>query len=157
MNAKTSKSAAKRASISSLFPASADVTWERLCQIETLRYVAAPYASFAAEGSGDTLWREGETTRYHLKLFGFLSFGMHTIRMVQFDKISHTIYTEEHNKSVPVWNHRITLEAGSGGYTRYTDEIEICAGWKTIFVYWWSILFYRHRQKRWLDLLRESD
>jgi len=142
--------------VSSLFPASADVIWEKLSRIETLRYIAAPYASFILEEKADMIWREGETAHFHLKLFGFLSLGTHTIRVIKFDKSTYSIYTNEHNKSVPVWNHKIILEKDCCGHTRYTDEVEIYAGWKTDFVYWWSVLFYKHRQKKWVNLLKRT-
>ena len=54
------------------------VIWEKLSRIETLRYIAAPYASFMLEEEADMIWREGETAHLHLKLFGFLSLGTHT-------------------------------------------------------------------------------
>jgi len=76
--------------------------------------------------------------------------------MIKFDKSTCSIYTNEHNKSVPVWNHGIILEKDCDGHTRYTDVVEIYAGWKTDFVYWWSILFYRHRQRKWLNLLKKT-
>jgi len=141
--------------VSSILPAPADVIWDKLGNIETLRYIAAPYAYFTPEDKAGMIWREGETARFYLKLFGFLSFGIHTINVVQFDKNTYSIYTNEHNKSVPVWNHRIILEKTDDGRTQYTDEVEICAGWKTVCVYWWSVLFYKHRQRKWLQLLRQ--
>ena len=41
------------------------------------------------------------------------------------------------------------------GTTDYSDEVEINAGWKTIFVYWWAKSFYSHRQRKWLKLLKK--
>lgn len=110
---------------------------------------------FTPEGITEMKWREGETAHFHLKLFGFLSFGTHTIHVIEFDKSTYSVYTNEHNKSVPVWNHRINLEETCDGSTEYTDEVELYAGWKTDFVYWWSVLFYRHRQWKWVRLLSQ--
>jgi hypothetical protein len=58
----------------------------------------------------------------------------------------------ERNRHVPVWNHAITVE-DVGGATRYTDSVEVCAGAKTPFICLWANRFYRHRQKKWRELL----
>lgn len=34
-----------------------------------------------------------------------------------------------------------------GNGTKYTDIVDIDAGWKTVFVYLWAVCFYSHRQK----------
>ena len=62
--------------------------------------------------------------------------------------------TNEHNTYVPTWNHKINLKDNGNGTTEYSDEVEIGAGWKTIFVWCWANLFYRHRQKKWIKLLK---
>ena len=143
----------KTVRVSSYFPASADIIWEKLQHIETLQYIAAPYALFDPAGNGLMVWKAGETFQFHLKIFGILPMGIHTINVAQFDRATLTVYTNENNKSVPVWNHRIMLKQESAGRTYYTDEVEINAGWKTQFVYLWSKAFYKHRQRKWLRLL----
>ena len=45
----------------------------------------------------------------------------------------------------------------SGGGTfdapeRDTDEVEIQAGWKTVFIWLWARAFYTHRQRKWIKL-----
>ena len=40
---------------------------------------------------------------------------------------------------------------------KYTDIVEIDAGWKTVFVYLWAVCFYMHRQKKWIKLLRKTE
>ena len=51
------------------------------------------------------------------------------------------------------WNHEIILEELQGNRCRYTDKVDIDAGWKTIFVWMWANCFYTHRQKKWIKLL----
>ena len=144
----------KTIKISSVFPASIDTVWDKIQRLETLQYIAAPYAAFEPPGKNSLIWQEGVQTDFRLTLFGLFSPGKHTINVMQFDKSTGLIYTAEHNKTVPVWNHRIRLQPIAKNATHYTDEVEINAGWKTIFVCWWAVLFYRHRQKKWLALLR---
>ena len=139
----------------SIFPASQEVIWRKLQQLCTLQYIAAPFASFTPlKNTEDLLWREGETFHFRFKLFSLLPLGTHTIHVLSFDNSSYEIYTNETNTHVPVWNHRIYLKFIDDHITEYTDEVEIYAGWKTIFVYTWAKLFYRHRQRKWIKMLK---
>ncbi len=140
--------------IASKFPAPVDEVWDKLQRLDTLQYIAAPFATFKPINNTGMIWREKTTSRFQLKLFGFISMGTHTIQVIQFDKSSLTIYTKENNKYVPVWNHKIVLRKTNDNMSFYSDEVEIYAGWKTPIVFLWSNLFYRHRQKKWLKLLR---
>ena len=136
----------------SIFPAERTEVFARLQRLETLQFIAAPYASFTpVEESADFKWREGSVSAYRFKLFGLIPFGTHAIRIERFD--ADVIQSREGNEHVPVWNHRITLKDVGAG-TEYTDEVEIRAGWKTFFVLLWAMAFYAHRQKKWIRLLR---
>ncbi len=41
-------------------------------------------------------------------------------------------------------------------HTKYTDQVEIQAGWKTPFIWLWANAFYTHRQRKWFRLLKEG-
>ena len=145
----------KTISKTSVFPASVQVISKKLQRLRTLQHIAAPYAAFEPlDGSEDILWQSGQSFEFRFRLFGFIPFGIHRICVVDFDESA--IYTRESNTHVPVWNHRITLEPLGNNCTRYTDEVEIGAGWKTPFVCLWARMFYAHRQKRWIKLLRDE-
>ena len=147
----------KTVAVTSVFPVSPDEIWERLTRVETLQYIAAPFASFSPLAPDkEMVWREGETSQFRLRIFGFLPVGVHTIEVRRFDSASYTIDTHEGNKSVPIWNHRITISQVEKSTSRYTDEVELGAGWLTGVVYIWSKMFYRHRQRRWVKLLEKS-
>ena len=136
----------------SFFPAKRDVVFARLQRLETLQYIAAPYASFTpVDKSADFLWQVGSRSSYRFRLFGLIPYGTHTIRIERFDE--EVVQSRESNEHVPVWNHRITLrDLGAG--TEYTDEVEIKAGWKTPFIWLWAKAFYAHRQRKWIRLLK---
>lgn len=139
---------------SSVFPAARKEVYTRLQRLETLQYIAAPYATFTpVENNNDFLWREGAISSYHFRLFGFIPFGIHTIRIEKIDQ--NGIQSREHDKHVPVWNHLIILE-DVGNQTKYTDEVEIRAGWKTFFIWLWAKAFYAHRQRKWIGLLNSK-
>lgn len=136
----------------SVFPAPREEVFARLQRLETLQYIAAPYATFdPVEKNTDFSWKEGATSSYHFRLCGFIPFGLHTIRIERFDQ--NGIQSREHNRQVPVWDHLIMLE-DLGDQTKYTDKVEIRAGWKTVFIWLWAKAFYAHRQRKWIRLLQ---
>ena len=137
---------------SSFFPAPREEVFARLQRLETLQYIAAPYATFTpAEKNAGLSWKEGATSYYRFRLFGFIPFGVHSIRIERFDR--NGIQSRESNPYVPVWDHLIMLE-DQGDQTKYTDEVEIHAGWKTVFIWLWAKAFYAHRQRKWIRLLQ---
>jgi len=140
--------------ISRELPAPPLEIWERLQRLSTLQHIASPLATFLPLDESAGIWQEGAQTSYDLKLLGVISLGAHTIRVLQFDRGKLSVYTSEENKMVPVWRHRIILKDLGNGRAHYTDEVEIGAGWKTVFVCLWGQLFYRHRQKKWAKLLK---
>ena len=144
----------KTVRLTSSFPSTLDDIWEKLQRLDTLQYIASPYATFLPLCNTANKWTEGEKSRFHLKLFGFIPIGVHTINVMQFDKEALMVYTNETNKFVPMWNHRIILNPKTDSLCCYTDEVELYAGWKTPVVFLWSSLFYKHRQRKWLKLLR---
>ncbi len=136
----------------SVFPASRKTVFENLQKPETLQYIASPFATFEPVGDAASLWVEGEEASYRFRLFGMIPFGTHTIRIIRFSPDG--ISSREGNKHVPIWNHDITLVNLDDGHTQYTDRVEIHAGWKTAIVWLWACLFYAHRQRKWIRLLR---
>ena len=136
----------------SVFPAPRDEVLSRLQRLETLQYIAAPYATFTpVSEAADFKWKAGASSEYRFKLFGIIPFGVHTIRIERFDQ--NGIQSREHNRYVPVWDHLITLK-DLGDRTEYTDKVVIRAGWKTVFVWLWAKTFYAHRQRKWIRLLQ---
>ncbi len=136
---------------SSVFPASRDAVFERLQKLETLQIITKPYAVFEPAEPVDLDWTVGSTTSYRFKLFGIIPFGIHTIHIARFDV--DRVSSREGNKHVPVWNHDISLIPLDREHTRYTDRVEIRAGWRTPFVWLWANAFYAHRQRKWIALL----
>jgi hypothetical protein len=63
-----------------------------------------------------------------------------------------TVRLWEHGRFVRTWNHRIRFRASGQGQTLYSDEVAIDAGWLTLPVWLFALLFYRYRQWRWRDL-----
>ena len=139
---------------SSVFPASREAVFEKLQKPEMLQYIAKPYAAFEPVGVEEPAWKAGSTSAYRVRLFGVIPFGTHTIHILRFDPES--VSSHEGNEHVPVWNHDITMIPLDAYHTKYTDQVEIRAGWKTVFVWLWAHAFYAHRQQKWIRLLKEK-
>lgn len=139
--------------VKSTFPSDIDSVFKLLTDVKTLQYIASPYASFKIIGEDKELvWKEGQTFSFLFKMFCFIPYGTHTIKVINFNKDG--IYTNESNTNVPIWNHRIKLIDNGNGTTDYSDEVEIGAGWKTFIVWLWANCFYKHRQRKWLKLIK---
>lgn len=144
---------AMRIEISSVFHAGADRIWTMLCDVNTLRQIARPYAYFT-QTSGTTDFHEGGDYAFVMRVFGVLPLGVHSIHIDKWSRSDGVIHSQEHNRYVPVWNHTIRLNEIDSDRTHYTDTVEIEAGWKTPFVGLWARLFYRHRQRKWRRILK---
>ena len=135
----------------SIFPASRDTVLEELKKLETLQYIARPYATFEPVINTGNVWKVGVTSSYRFKLFGFIPFGTHHIHIIRMGNSG--ISSMEGNEHVRVWNHDIYLTALDDTHTKYTDKVTIRAGWKTPFIWLWASAFYAHRQRKWITLL----
>ena len=139
---------------SSVFSVSVEEVFARLQKLKTLQYIAYPYATFeAVNGEEELIWKKDNVFSFRFKIFGLIPFGIHTIKVIRFG-LEDGILTNETNTHVPVWNHEISLERVDANTTKYTDIVEIDAGWKTVFVYIWAVCFYTHRQRKWKRLLK---
>ena len=139
----------------SVFPASRNTVFQKLQQLETLQFIARPYAAFEPVNNGKHIWTVGSTSAYRFRLFGVIPFGTHTIHILRFDPDG--VSSHEGNEHVPVWNHEIRLVEKDENHTQYTDRVEIHAGWKTALIWLWARAFYAHRQKKWIRMLKRKE
>ncbi len=119
----------------SVFPADRETIFEKIRKLDTLQYIAKPYATFEPVENLTDTWETGSTSSYRFKLFGIIPFGIHTIHIICFDP--ERISSREGNAHVPVWNHDIKMEIMDNSHTKYTDRVEIEAGWKTVLIWRW--------------------
>ena len=143
--------------VSSVFNAPADVIWARLGHVETLRYIARPFAYFTPLDDDEAEWKAGAGYRFRFRVFGVLPMGIHHISVARWDRDNWHIETHESDHLAKIWNHTIRLEPQADSRTKYTDIVEIDAGRLTWLVKCWSLMFYRHRQRRWKRLLSLSN
>ena len=139
--------------VTSVFETDIENIWCKIQDIETLREICQPKASFISYDDVPSVWKEGETFCFKLFLHRFIPIGKHTISIIKIDKKSREIVSNEYNKRVTIWNHYIQMEKIAENVTRYTDSIELHAGYLTQFAAWWALKFYKHRQKKWQEII----
>jgi ligand-binding SRPBCC domain-containing protein len=136
----------------SIFPASADVVWETLQRPETLEYITRGMIAIDPVDIPDPI-QEGSVARMRVKILNLPPPMDYEIRLERIDPVARELLTNEHGGMIKSWIHRITVEPLSAGRCVYTDQIDIDAGPMTVVVWAYAQVFYRVRQRRWLDLL----
>ena len=66
------------------------------------------------------------------------------------------LMTQETSNLVQTWNHTIKIKSLGKYKTKYTDLVEIHAGFQTLFLWCFAHLFFSYRQKRWKGLINSS-
>ncbi len=117
-------------------------------------YVAAPMVRFTPIGGAPLpeTWEEG-TYWISVRMFGVIPFGKQAI-VVTFPAVTEGFSLRDNGYSglIKEWDHLITVEPYGTG-TLYRDQVKIGAGVFTPFVWTFSQVFFRHRQRRWRKLV----
>lgn len=142
-----------RVEVSSVLPASSQQVWGLLERSSTLAYIARPMVEY--RGELPPLWRVGETVDLRPQRPGDKEPGSWIVRFTRIDRTTGVMQTEEFSTLVRSWKHTMIVLPVGDERCSYTDIIEIGAGPRNPFVWWWARKFYRHRHRRWLELLRE--
>lgn len=103
----------------------------------------------------DGEWHEGETVVGWVFLFGVVPFSRHHLRIASIDDGDRILRSREHGGLVRQWNHDIEVEPIDDGRCRYTDRIDINAGFFTPVIVAYARSFYLLRQRRWRTLAQE--
>ena len=139
--------------VSSILNNSAEKIWNKILNIETLIYICKPMITFKSKTKENNMkWELKKEYIFRLFIYGFLPFGNHSIILEKIDENNKIIISKEHNNIITIWNHIIKMENNGEKSIKYTDEVEIYAGIFTFFVAIWSIIFYKHRQKKWAKI-----
>lgn len=144
-----------KATIATRIEASISRMWPELQRTDSLLHVASPILLFRPQ-AGHQLpgeWQAGNTYALGLYAFHILPLGKHFIHVNKIDHDAHEIFTNERGSLTKTWNHRILVKPLGDSSLSYTDEIEIDAGILTPFIWVFAHAFYRHRQRRWKQLL----
>ena len=135
-----------------------DRIWEEVNKPGLLLFVARPFIRFepVEPQKLPDRWRE-EDYVFRIWLFGALPLGRQTIGISRPTKKgnSRELRDTGHSALIKRWDHLISVEADGDG-TRYTDRIEIDAGFVTLAVAAFARRFFAHRQRRWQILVKSG-
>lgn len=143
------------AKISTIMDTTPECLWKEITKPKSLQYVAAPLLYFSPAGGTDldSDWVVNKEYNLALFLLKLIPLGAHKIIVKKIDLSTNQIVSNESGKLAKVWNHTIQFNAINSDQIRYTDTIKIKAGLLTLFIWLFSHIFYRHRQRRWKQLL----
>ena len=133
--------------------------WQAVQTTRLLEYIAAPLVRFdpLQPSRLPETWVEG-SYQVRMKIFGWFSFGKHwiVISVPQCREHLYQIRDNGHGDRISRWDHWITIQDAPDGRTQYMDQVEIEAGLLTPVVWLFSQIFYRHRQRRWRNLVKQD-
>ena len=149
-----SRSHARRITLTTPLPISADRAWWAVQQPALFLHVSAPLARFPQLAGRLDPWEAGETAETWVLVLGVIPAYRHRLTIAKVDEDARTVRTEEGGGPLRQWEHRISIDELDEGHCRYTDDLIIDAGRWTGTVVPAVRLFFRHRQRRWRRLAR---
>ncbi|MEZ4288623.1 MAG: hypothetical protein R3A47_10875 [Polyangiales bacterium] len=141
-----------RIELSCRLPQRPQWVWERVRRSETLEFITAPLMKFEpTSGRFPSVWTAGNYEA-QMRLFGVIPIGKQTIGIEYPEGEAGWIVRDNgHGQLIKRWDHWIFIEP-EGEVARYTDRVDVSAGWLTPFVGLFARFFYAHRQRRWREL-----
>ena len=85
--------------VTSVFETDIENIWCKIQDIETLREICKPKASFISYGNIPPVWKEGETFYFKMFLHRFIPIGKHIIHIIKIDNEAREIVSNEYNKT----------------------------------------------------------
>ncbi|MCE5209133.1 MAG: hypothetical protein AB1649_28620 [Chloroflexota bacterium] len=133
--------------------------WQAVQTTRLLEYIAAPLVRFdpLQPSRLPETWVEG-SYQVRMKIFGWFSFGKHwiVISKPQAENGPYHIRDNGYGDHIKKWDHWINIQDALDEKTLYTDQVDIEAGLLTPVVWLFSQVFYRYRQRRWRELVKNN-
>lgn len=146
-----------RIEVSSHFALPPHKVWSQVKRPALLQFVAAPILKFVPRGGAfPAEWEHREYTA-GLRALGFLPVGEQVIGIeYQGEQASgYRLRDNGRGGAISKWDHMMVIEPEGSG-TRYTDRVDIEAGFLTPLACAFAKFFYTHRQKRWQALIAQD-
>lgn len=140
--------------VETTLPTSAERVWSAMLSPATFLYVCKGLFGFPALAGRTESLRTGERGTGWLMAFHVIPAYRHTIEVTEVDEATGTIRTREHGGVLKAWNHTLHVEALQADSCRYSDTVDIDAGFLTGAVVTIANGIYRYRQRRWRKLVR---
>lgn len=140
-----------RVYIESVLPCPAEKVWNEVQRPALWLEIVRPLVrAVPVDGEGfPERWLQGATMRCKCYVFGIIPLGTHSVYLERVDSATREIQSRERDPLIRRWDHLIRVQPTDDGWTHYSDEIIIEAGWLTFLVWLFAQWFYRHRQRRW--------
>lgn len=142
--------------LSTLLDIPAEQAWSAVRQSRLLEHVASPLQAFEPVDPPalPEQWSDGSYL-VRLRLFGWLPLGTQWIVISTLEQgpDRYRLRDDGRGALVAKWDHLITIEPITRNWCRYTDEVEVQAGFLTPAITAFAHVFYRHRQRRWRGLV----
>ena len=140
--------------VSTVLPCTVDQAVSQVMTTRLLQYIAYPLVSFESLDAAplpDT-WSAG-TQWVSLTLLRFIPLGRQAIviSMPPADR-GFALRDAGYSSLIPVWDHLITIESVASGIL-YRDRVDVQARVLTPIIWLFAQIFYRHRQRRWRQLV----
>lgn len=132
--------------------------WQIVKTSKLLKFVSNGKIKFKPiSGSFPEIWQQDKTVSTKMLLFGFIPFGgIHSLYFKKIDNENKVLQTREKDDSAKVWDHKISLIELTENKIIYQDLIIIYGGLLTFIITLWAKSFYKHRQKRWQIVAKET-
>ena len=142
--------------ISTQLPCNPRDAIEQVKSSRLLLHVAKPLVTFVPIEPSQLphTWADG-TYWVSLRLFGIIPCGKQAVVISYPSSAPFTLRNNGHSALIQKWDHVITI-VPSGDGTLYRDRVAIDAGVLTPFMWLFAQVFYRHRQRRWRQLVKHG-
>ncbi len=129
-------------------PCPPQMVWDEVQKASLLHEVIWPIVVIQGQEWPER-WSESAALRCRSFLFGLIPLGLRTLQFERVDPQAREIRTHEFDPLCRRWDHCVRVRELPNGQTKYSDTVEIDAGWLTPLVWLFASCFYRHRQRRW--------
>jgi ligand-binding SRPBCC domain-containing protein len=139
---------------STILDAPADTVWQAVLTPQSFVTVTRGMLRMPALTGRTRPWQQGEKIVDWVWLFGVVPCHRHDLTVELVDPTARLLRSNERGGLIRSWRHDISLEPIDERRCRYTDRLDIDAGWATLPVTGFAWVFYRYRQRRWRQLAR---
>jgi hypothetical protein len=131
----------------------AERVWPAMLSPATFLYLCSGLFTVPALAGRVEPFGEGEIGTAWLFAFHIVPAYRHTIEVLDVDAATHTVRTREYGGMLRAWNHTLRVEAIDDRTCRYSDSVDIDAGYATALVMPIANAIFRYRQRRWRKLV----
>ncbi|MBF0119681.1 MAG: hypothetical protein HQK79_12655 [Desulfobacterales bacterium] len=139
--------------IQSYFETSADKAWELLKKTDTFLFITHGFLDFTNKKKWPEEFYNGLEINTKLIFFNILPAWKHCLKITKINELDKELYSNECGGFINTWNHLIKIEPETDCRCKYTDQVEINAGFLTPAVWLYANIFYRYRHYRWKKLI----